>query len=182
MQSAILAYASECWSAASAPAQEAAAVAFDTTSEMDLYRRQVVSLHKRCTLALYHALRECGLAVPEPKGAFYVYPSFHPYTRELEALGIKTSKQLSHWLIEECGVAALPGSAFGEDDNGSIGGRYRLRMATSYLYFQSHAERYEHGYQILTLATDPSNFLELPLLHEAIQAIQSAVAKLRASA
>ncbi|RFU73586.1 kynurenine-oxoglutarate transaminase [Trichoderma arundinaceum] len=182
VQDAILAYASECWSAASAPAQEAAAVAFDTSPEMDLYRSQVVALHKRCTLALYQALRECGLAVPEPKGAFYVYPSFHPYKTELEALGIETSQQLSRWLIEECGVAALPGSVFGEDDAGSLGGRYRLRMATSYLYFQSHAERYESGYEVLASASDSSSTVPLPLLNEAIQAIQDAVRKLQAVA
>ncbi|KAL7941281.1 pyridoxal phosphate-dependent transferase [Trichoderma barbatum] len=179
VQSAILAYASECWSAASAPAQEAAAVAFDTTPEMDLYRSQVVALHKGCTLKLYHALHECGLAVPKPKGAFYVYPSFHPYTRELEALGITTSQQLAHWLIEECGVAALSGSVFGEDDAGLTGGRYRLRMATSYLYFQSQAERYEHGYGILATASDNVDALSLPLLTDAILAIRLAVEKLR---
>ncbi|KAM0250021.1 hypothetical protein ACHAQJ_008790 [Trichoderma viride] len=182
VQSAVLAYASECWSAASAPAQEAAAVAFDTSPEMDLYRSQVVSLHRRCTLALYHSLRQCGLAVSEPKGAFYVYPSFHPYSRQLGALGIKTSKELSHWLIDECGIAALPGSVFGEDDAGPVGGRYRLRMATSYLYFQDQAERYQHGYKNLDSAPDAKNNLELPLLSEAIQAIQNAVAKLREAA
>ncbi|KAM0513712.1 hypothetical protein ACHAPE_007538 [Trichoderma viride] len=181
VQSAVLAYASECWSTASAPAQKAAAVAFDTSPEMDLYRSQVVSLHKRCTLALYHALRQCGLAVSEPKGAFYVYPSFHPYSKQLEARGIRSSQGLSRWLIEECGVAALPGSAFGEDDAGPIGGRYRLRMATSYLYFRDQAERYEDGYRILDLALDANNGLKLPLLDEAIQAIQNAVAKLRSA-
>ncbi|KAK1237263.1 hypothetical protein MKX08_002888 [Trichoderma sp. CBMAI-0020] len=179
VQSAVLAYASECWSTASAPAQKAAAVAFDISPEMDLYRSQVVSLHKRCTLALYHALRQCGLAVSEPKGAFYVYPSFHPYSKQLEARSIRTSQELSCWLIEECGVAALPGSAFGEDDAGSIGGRYRLRMATSYLYFRDQGERYQDGYRILDLALDANNDLKLPMLDEAIEAIQSAVAKLR---
>ncbi|KAL6900580.1 pyridoxal phosphate-dependent transferase [Trichoderma evansii] len=179
VQLAVLAYASECWSTASAPAQKAAAVAFNTSPEMDLYRSQVVSLHKKCTLALYHALRQCGLAVSEPKGAFYVYPSFHPYSNQLEARGIWSSQELSRWLIEECGVAALPGSVFGEDDAGLIGGRYRLRMATSYLYFHDQAERYEHGYNILNLASDANNVLKLPLLDEAIQAIQNAVAKLR---
>lgn len=146
---------------------------------MDLYRSQVVSLHRRCTLSLYHALRQCGLAVTEPKGAFYVYPSFHPYSKQLEARGIRSSQELSRWLIEECGVAALPGSAFGEDDAGPIGGRYRLRMATSYLYFHDQVERYGYGYHILSLAPDADNVLKLPLLDEAIQAIQNAVAKLR---
>ncbi|KAH7157959.1 pyridoxal phosphate-dependent transferase [Dactylonectria estremocensis] len=180
VQTAILAYASECWSAASAPAQQAAAIAFDTSPEMDLYRQQVTVLHQKCTFALYTALQSCGLAVAEPKGAFYVYPSFHPYTKQLESLGITTSLQLSRWLIEECGVAALPGSAFGEDDAGLPGGRYRLRMATSYLYFQDKKERYEKGYDFLDSALESGSELKLPLLDEAIQAIQRAVAKLEA--
>ncbi|KAK4074898.1 hypothetical protein Purlil1_12845 [Purpureocillium lilacinum] len=116
VQKAVAAYASECWSAASAPAQEAAAVAFDISSEMDIYRQQVTLLHQQCTTKLFEALRDCGLAVPKPKGAFYVYPSFHPFTGQLESLGIRTSLELSRWLVEECGIAALPGSAFGEDD------------------------------------------------------------------
>lgn len=145
---------------------------------MDLYRNQVANLHKQCTLRLYEALRNCGLAVPQPKGAFYVYPSFHPYTKQLEARGIRTSLELSRWLIEECGVAALPGSVFGEDDAGPVGGRYRLRMATSYLYFRDQKERYEKGYDLLERASNGMKTVELPLLDDAIVAIQNAVAKL----
>lgn len=178
VQSAILAYASECWSAASAPAQEAAAVAFDTTPEMDLYRQQLVSLHKKCTTTLYRALKDCGLVIAEPKGSFYVYPSFHPYTKQLEKLGITTSLGLSRWLIEECDIATLPGSAFGEDDAGLAGGRYRLRMATSYLYFKDEEERYTRGYELLASALEDAE-LELPLLDAAIEAIQNAVTKLK---
>ncbi|KAJ4988029.1 aminotransferase [Stagonosporopsis vannaccii] len=180
VQTAILAYASECWSAASAPAQEAAAVAFDISPEIDLYRAQVATLHKRCTLQLYNGLKECGLDVSEPHGAFYVYPSFQPFATQLQRLGINTSLGLSKWLLNECGVAALPGSAFGEDDEGPLGGRYRLRMATSYLYFKDFTERYENGYELLISAVADGEQLRLPLLQEAIGALQSAVAKLRA--
>lgn len=146
---------------------------------MDLYRKQVTQLHQRCTFQLYRVLRDCGLAVQEPQGAFYVYPSFHPYTQQLEALGIKTSLQLSRWLIEECGIAALPGSAFGEDDAGLPGGRYRLRMATSYLYFQNQEERYQNGYELLALSTEEASVIDLPLLDNATRAIRRAVAKLK---
>lgn len=146
---------------------------------MDVYRRQVTSVHRYCTMKLFNALQECGLAVPRPKGAFYVYPSFHPYTAQLERLGVKTALQLSHWLIEECGVAALPGSAFGEDDQGLPGGRYRLRMATSYLYFSDERDRYENGYALLEKGLTTPEDLELPLLEEAIRAIRAAVEKLR---
>lgn len=175
MQKAVLAYASECWSAASAPAQAAAAVAFSTSQQMDLYRREVSYLHRHCTLRLYEALKDCGLAVSKPGGAFYVYPSFHPYTEQLRKLGIYTSHDLSRWLITECGVAALPGSAFGEDDDGAIGGTCRLRMATSYLYFSDDAERYNSGYELLELNAKENAVIKLPLLEDAIAAIRNAV-------
>lgn len=145
---------------------------------MDLYRQQVNLLHQRCTLSLYEALRDCGLDVAEPRGAFYVYPSFHPFTKQLKCLGINTSIQLSEWLIEECGIATLPGSAFGEDDSGLPGGRYRLRMATSYLYFRDNKERYEIGYDLLDSASENAA-IELPLLNQAVCAIKKAVMKLK---
>lgn len=130
-------------------------------------------------MRLYHALQEFGLAVPKPRGAFYLYPSFHPYTAQLERLGLYTSLQLSRWLIEECDIAALPGSVFGEDDRGVSGGRYRLRIATSYLYFQNEQDRYEHGYKLLRSGSDQNTALDLPLLDKAIRAIQAAVRKLK---
>jgi aspartate aminotransferase len=126
---------------------------------------------------LYGALQRLGLDVPEPKGAFYVYPSFHPFAKQLATLGVTTSVQLSKWLISECGIAALPGSAFGEDDNGCSGGRLRLRMATSYLYFTDEKQRYENGYEMLDLSLASKEF-KLPLLTEAIVALEAAVKKL----
>jgi aspartate aminotransferase len=155
-------------------------VAFDTTPALNSYREQVAIVHKTCTLRLYRALKDCGLAVPEPKGAFYVYPSFHPYTKQLEVLGIKTSAQLSYWLIEECGIAALPGEVFGEDDEGARGGRYRLRMSTSNLYFRDQKERYARGYDLLSQSAESLEHLRLEVLDEAVEAIRKAVAKLEA--
>lgn len=148
---------------------------------MDTYRSQLTNLHKHCTIRLYEALKNCGLAVAAPKGAFYLYPSFYPYSKQLESLGIYTSRQLSRWLIEQCGVAALPGSVFGEDDEGARGGRYRLRMATSYLYFKDQEERYARGYELLSQALEgeANAAIELPLLEKAIVAIKNAVVKLK---
>lgn len=145
---------------------------------MDSYRAQVTSMHRYCTLRLYDALKTCGLDVAEPKGAFYVYPSFRPFSAKLHALGIETSLQLSRWLIEECGVAALPGTAFGERDDGPPHGRFRLRMATSYLYFSDEQDRYARGYDLLQRVSMGEK-VGLPLLDEAIAAIQAAVHKLQ---
>ncbi|KAH8195636.1 hypothetical protein TruAng_010193 [Truncatella angustata] len=181
VQQAVLAYASECWSAASAPAQVAAAIAFEPSVIQDRYRENVASLHEVCTMRLFHALRDCGLAVAEPKGAFYLYPSFHPYEKQLIGLGIHDSLNLSRWLLQECGIAALPGSAFGENDTGSVGGRYRLRMATSGLYFKEELDRYEEGYDLLASTREINPRISLPLLDEAIVALKDAVAKLKSS-
>ena len=71
--------------------------------------------------------------------------------------------------------AALPGSAFGEDD---ASGQFRLRMASSYLYFSSDVERYSKGYELLSLSAKESS-IQLPLLDHAVKALQKAIAKLK---
>lgn len=82
---ATLAYASG-WSAASAPAQEAAVIAFDTTPEMDLYGIQVTFLHKQSALELLGELLGLGLVVAKSQGAFYVYLLFQPFASRLGSL------------------------------------------------------------------------------------------------
>ena len=149
---------------------------------MDLYRDRVTALHKLCTLRLYRALADCGLQVAEPKGSFYVYPSFSPFATQLKKLGVETSSQLSRWLIEDCGVATLPGSAFGEGDEASASGgqegsRLRLRMATSFFYYGLE-EKYIKGPELLEAASRGED-IELPLLDEAVVALQAAVQKLK---
>ncbi|KAK5999299.1 hypothetical protein QM012_005624 [Aureobasidium pullulans] len=174
----LLAYASECWSAASSPSQYAAVEAFSTSKHMNHYRNCIRMLHAHCTTRLYECLRDLGLRVAKPSGAFYVYPSFQPYAELLAKAGVRTSSELSTWLITECGIASLPGSAFGEDDEGSEGGRLRLRMATSYLYFKDQEERYRLGYELLDEAAAGKD-LQLPMLDEAISALTAAVEKIK---
>jgi aspartate aminotransferase len=175
----LIAYASECWSAASSPSQHAAVEAFSTAEHMNQYRKSVCELHALCTIRLYEGLRVLGLRVAKPSGAFYVYPSFQPYAAQLAKIGIQTSFELSKWLVNTCGIAALPGSAFGEEDEGLIGGRFRLRMATSYLYFANQEERYEKGYELLEAAAQ-GKMVHLPMLEEALSALTAAVDQLKA--
>ncbi len=56
-----------------------------------------------------------GVTCQRPQGAFYVFPNF-------KALGI-SSNDLANWLLDEVGIALLPGSAFG------AGGEGYLRLA-----------------------------------------------------
>jgi aspartate aminotransferase len=58
-------------------------------------------------------LTEAGVDVCSPMGAFYLFPDFSPLAETLRARGIGTSTQLCERLLEETGVAILPGSVFG---------------------------------------------------------------------
>jgi len=60
-----------------------------------------------------------GITCQKPQGAFYVFPN-------IKALG-KTSQETANWILEEAGVALLPGSAFGKFGEGYL----RLSYANS---------------------------------------------------
>jgi aspartate aminotransferase len=60
-----------------------------------------------------------GITCLEPKGAFYVFPN-------VSALG-GTEKEIAEALLDEAGVATLPGTSFGEYGKGYL----RLSYATS---------------------------------------------------
>jgi aspartate aminotransferase len=55
-----------------------------------------------------------GIAVVEPQGAFYVFPSFEGVLgRDLAGRRVDTTLELTEVLLEEAKVAVVPGEAFG---------------------------------------------------------------------
>lgn len=54
-----------------------------------------------------------GAIVSEPVGGFYLFPDFGPLREALAARGISDSVTLCERLLEETGVATLPGVEFG---------------------------------------------------------------------
>jgi aspartate/methionine/tyrosine aminotransferase len=50
-----------------------------------------------------------------PHGGFYLFPDFGLYRAKLAARGILTSVEMCSALLEETGVAILPGHDFGRD-------------------------------------------------------------------
>lgn len=109
--------ASETYTSTSAPIQHAAVVAFAGDVEIDRYLghvRRMLSLVGRHTARRLTAL---GLFCPQPTGAFYVFADFGPKADLLRAAGITTGAQLTERLLEDTGVALLPGSAFGRPAN-----------------------------------------------------------------
>jgi aspartate aminotransferase len=63
-----------------------------------------------------------GIECPSPDGAFYVFPSIQG---ALELLGFASDAEFCAWLLDEAGVAIVPGRAFG------LPGHARLSFAYS---------------------------------------------------
>jgi aspartate aminotransferase len=107
------AVASETFTSTSAPIQYAAVRGFQGGPEMDAYlersRRVLKALGEHACVRL----REAGARVASPQGGFYLFPDFDPLSERLAARGIHTSEALCARLLEDTGVALLPGHVFG---------------------------------------------------------------------
>lgn len=105
--------ASDTYTSTSAPIQQAAAVAFEGGEDIERYlaqtRRVLAALGRWCARRLNAAHISCA----QPQGGFYVFPDFESARDRLQARGIDTSERLCERLLEERGVAILPGSSFG---------------------------------------------------------------------
>src|SRR5947209_2286778 len=135
LMTSLRALASEIWSSPATPVQEAAALAYTFNNELESYVKASARIHAYATSRLYEMLTGAGALCPRPAGGFYLYPDFAPWRDALLARGVSTSEQLAHYLLDEWDIAALPGTAFGEEPQA-----LRLRLATSMLYTPSEVQ------------------------------------------
>lgn len=116
--------ASETYTSTSAPIQYAAVRAYQGGMELEEYlacsRRVLRNLGRWC----HQRLGRAGITSARPAGGFYLFPDFGGHREQLARNGIETSDTLCERLLEETGVATLPGSAFGRDPS-----ELTLRMA-----------------------------------------------------
>ena len=128
LQNAMAAVASETYTSVSAPIQHAAVQAFHCGMEIERYlchaRRILAALAAPCV----HTLRGAGIRLIEPAGGFYLFLDFTPIAQRLHARGIHGGAALCHRLLQETGVAILPGVAFGRS-------RSELTARLSYVDF-----------------------------------------------
>jgi aspartate aminotransferase len=110
---AIAVVASETFTTTSAPIQFAAIRAYEGGAEIDDYLARSRRILKALGPALAARLREIGCSLPEPQGGFYLFPDFSAHRAKLESRGILTSRQLCERLLNDVGVACLPGTDFG---------------------------------------------------------------------
>ena len=82
-----------------------------------------------------------GLECFRPSGAFYVFPDISHYLDKATDNGedIMTSTDLCLYLLENCGLAAVPGDAFGEPNG------MRLSYASSMVELEEAMHRLEKG-------------------------------------
>lgn len=122
LQGAMAAVASETYTSVSAPIQYAAVHAFRGGVEIERYLWHCRRILKALGLQCCATLQAAGVRVHEPAGAFYLFLNFTPFAEQLRARGIDSGGQLCERLLEEAGVAVLPGSAFGQS-RGSLTAR-----------------------------------------------------------
>ncbi|HET8845185.1 MAG TPA: aminotransferase class I/II-fold pyridoxal phosphate-dependent enzyme [Ktedonobacteraceae bacterium] len=132
---ALRALASEIWSSASTPVEEAAIVAFTPDTELEAHMQRSACLHGYVTGQLHATLVELGIQCPRPAGGFYLYPDFSPWQPSLQRQGITSNVSLAEYLLDRWDIATLPGVVFGEEP-----ATLRLRLATSMLYRSPDAQ------------------------------------------
>ena len=110
---AMAAVASETYTTTSAPIQYAAVRAFEGGAEIAEYLWQARRILRTLGRRIARRIKNAGVKLAPPQGGFYLFPDFSPMAERLAARGIRDSVTLCSKLLEQTGVALLPGSDFG---------------------------------------------------------------------
>lgn len=110
---AMAAVATETFTSTSGPIQYAAVRAFQGGPDIDRYVFHSRRILRGLGGVLTRRLKQSGAHVLSPQGGFYLFPDFSPLGDKLRAGGIRTSAEMCQRLLDETGVAILPGSDFG---------------------------------------------------------------------
>lgn len=104
--------ASETFTSTSAPIQYAAVTAFSQSSQIDHYLVHVRRILAALASYLTRKLHEMNVNIPLPHGGFYLFPNFDIYREALKKRNILDSTTLCQRILDETGVAMLPGKEF----------------------------------------------------------------------
>ena len=108
--------ASETYTSTSAPIQYAAITAFESGPEIDSYVMQCRNILAALADEIASKIASSTkLNMLPSQGGFYVFPDFELYREKLAKRTIFTSSQLCDLLLQETGVAILPGADFGRE-------------------------------------------------------------------
>lgn len=107
------AVASETYTSTSAPIQHAAITAFHGGDWLEKYLVLTRKILHGLGMYSYTRLKGAGISVKAPAGGFYLFPDFSRHSSLLKKRNIRTSNELCQTLLNDTGVALLPASAFG---------------------------------------------------------------------
>lgn len=113
LKDAVVSVASETFSSVSSPIQCAAIYAYQGDHEIETYLNHSRKILKALADWIYHKLNSAEVIVERPVGGFYILPDFRKYKKELGKRNIHNSVQLCEAILNEIGLAALPGTSFG---------------------------------------------------------------------
>jgi aspartate aminotransferase len=112
LMNAMAVVASETYTSVSAPIQYAAIQAFSGDPLIEEYlwhvRRILAQLGRQCA----QILKSAGIKVHFPLGGFYLFPDFGSVESDLKRKKVNSPIELCDRLLEDKGVAMLPGTAF----------------------------------------------------------------------
>jgi aspartate aminotransferase len=112
LMDAMAACASETYTSVCSPIQHAAITAFKGGTSIERYllhvRRVLSALGNECTDRLLNA----GVRLHRPMGAFYLFLDLTPFADALRRRGIGDGATMCARLLDDTGVAMLPGAAF----------------------------------------------------------------------
>lgn len=124
--------ASETYTSTSAPIQYAGISAYQDDPELAEYLRRSRLVLGALGTWVADALRAAGMHCEAPAGGFYLFPDASDHRERLAARGIADSATLCERLLEETGVAILPGRDFGRPED-------ELTMRIAYVDFDGEA-------------------------------------------
>lgn len=159
--------ASEVWSSLAGPMQAVAEYVLGEPSEVRDHVRASRALHRTVASAVHAEFVAVGAACRPPEAAFYLYPDLAPLRSRLSGRGIESGVDLAELLLDEQGVAVLPGAAFGDDP-----AAWRFRVAVSLLYGETDEQRWTALH-----SDDP---LALPWIDAALSHLRRALTALAA--
>lgn len=132
LKDAIAVVASETFTSTSAPIQHAAVTAFQGGDDIEEYLKASRKILHRIAVDSVGKLRDMKVDIQIPNGAFYLFPDFDFYREVFHRQKIFSSAELCRRMLEDTGVAMLPGSDFGRDPK-----EFTTRMA--YVNFDGKA-------------------------------------------
>ncbi len=109
--------ASETFTAVSAPIQYAAVTAYNESPDIQAFLKNSRVILKEIMEYVHRELQACGISMPLASGGFYLFPNFKHYEKSLANIGIASNVALCESILQEAGVALLPGVDFGRPKN-----------------------------------------------------------------